>query len=137
MYGKGEGVPPDAAQAVVWTRKAAEQGLAKAQFNLGLMYANGQGVPQDDAQAVVWIRKAAEQGHAKAQFALGLSYDNGEGVPQDYQQAYAWFSVSAANGRTDGVKYRNLTAKRLSPTQLVEAQALATRYFEASRPKED
>ena len=110
---------------------------AQTQFERGKRYEKGDGVPKDIAQAVIWYRKAAEQGHAKAQFALGLSYDNGEGVPQDYQQAYAWFSVSAANGRTDGVKYRNLTAKRLSPTQLVEAQALATRYFEASRPKED
>ena len=30
-----------------WYRKAAEQGNAKAQSNLGLMYANGQGVPQE------------------------------------------------------------------------------------------
>jgi TPR repeat protein len=30
MYGKGEGVPPDAAQAVTWYRKAAEQGYALA-----------------------------------------------------------------------------------------------------------
>ncbi|MBM3794707.1 MAG: sel1 repeat family protein [Acidobacteria bacterium] len=40
-YAKGEGVPKDAAQAVFWYRKAADQGNANAQFNLGLMSYNG------------------------------------------------------------------------------------------------
>jgi len=30
---------------------AAEQGHAKAQFNLGTMYGTGEGVPKSDAQA--------------------------------------------------------------------------------------
>ncbi|HMY01514.1 MAG TPA: hypothetical protein PKC44_17210, partial [Agitococcus sp.] len=32
-------------------KKAAQQGDAYAQFNLGLMYAKGEGVPQDYAKA--------------------------------------------------------------------------------------
>ena len=47
MYRNGEGVPQDYAQAVKWYRKAAEQGYANAQFNLGLMYTKVEGVPQD------------------------------------------------------------------------------------------
>ncbi len=50
MYGKGQGVPQDDAKAVKWYRKAAEQGYAGAQSNLGVMYGKGQGVPQDYAQ---------------------------------------------------------------------------------------
>ena len=46
--------------AVPFCTKAAEQGDAKAQFNLGVLYANGQGVPQDYKQAVYWHTKAAE-----------------------------------------------------------------------------
>ena len=38
MYDKGQGVPQDYAAAVSWYRKAAEQGDADAQFNLGFMY---------------------------------------------------------------------------------------------------
>jgi uncharacterized protein len=38
---RGQGVPQDDAQAVAWYRKAAEQGYAAAQVNLGVMYANG------------------------------------------------------------------------------------------------
>ena len=37
-------VPYDAAEAVYWYRKAAEQGDADAQFRLGLMHAKGRGV---------------------------------------------------------------------------------------------
>ena len=44
----------------------AEQGNAKAQFNLGLMYNNGQGVPQDYKEAVKWYRLSAEQGDRKS-----------------------------------------------------------------------
>jgi len=55
---------------VVWYRKAAEQGLALAQNNLGSMYANGIGIAKDEVQAVAWYRKAAEQGYAPAQEAL-------------------------------------------------------------------
>ena len=42
----------------------AEQGDAKAQFNLGVMYGDGLGVKQDYFEEVNWYRKAAEQGHA-------------------------------------------------------------------------
>jgi TPR repeat protein len=50
-----------------WYQKAADQGQAKAQYNLGVMYANGKGVLKDDKQAVYWYQKAADQGQAKAQ----------------------------------------------------------------------
>ena len=98
MYAKGEGVPQDYAQAVVWFRKAAGQGNAKGQNALGAMYESGLGVPQDYAQAVVWIRKAAEQGEAMAQSNLGVMYDTGKGVPQDYAQAAAWYGKAAVQG---------------------------------------
>jgi len=44
----------------------AEQGDARAQYNLGFMYATGEGVPENDAEAVKWFRKAADQGLANA-----------------------------------------------------------------------
>ncbi|MDI9409774.1 MAG: tetratricopeptide repeat protein [Candidatus Pacebacteria bacterium] len=96
-FGRG-GVTQDYAQAVVWYRKAAEQGNVKAQTNLGAMYRNGNGVPQDYALAVVWYRKAAEQGDSYAQFSLGLSYDNGKGVPQDNAEAVVWYRKAAIQG---------------------------------------
>lgn len=79
-------------------RKAAEQGNANAQFNLGAAYYSGQGVRQDYAQAAVWYRKAAEQGNSEAQYYLGVAYDNGQGVPQDDAQAAVWFGMAADQG---------------------------------------
>ena len=66
MYAKGEGVPRDDAEAVKWFRKAAKQGHARAQYNLGLMYADDEGVPQDDAEAYAWFAVAAANGHEYA-----------------------------------------------------------------------
>ena len=51
-------------------RKAAEQGDAQAQNNLGVCYYLGYGVQKDLTQAEFWLRKAADQGHAKARKAL-------------------------------------------------------------------
>jgi TPR repeat protein len=42
----------DYKQAVYWYQKAADQGYAGAQYNLGFMYVNGKGVLKDDKQAV-------------------------------------------------------------------------------------
>ena len=60
-----------AAESLKALRARADQGLAEAQFNLGIMYDGGQGVAQDYAEAVRWFRKAADQSLAAAQFNLG------------------------------------------------------------------
>jgi len=70
--GMGSGVPEDDAEAVKWWKKAAEQGHALAQYDLGAMYAKGEGVPQDHKEAVKWYRKSAEQGYADAQSKYAL-----------------------------------------------------------------
>jgi TPR repeat protein len=51
-------------------RKAADQGHAKAQYNLGVMYEKGEGVQQNYSEALKWYKKAADQGHAGAQSKL-------------------------------------------------------------------
>jgi len=78
--------------------KAAEQGDAVAQYNLGNLYYQGQGLPQDYAQAALWFRKAAEQGEPRAQRDLGVLYGNGQGVPRDYTQAAFWRRKAAEQG---------------------------------------
>ena len=88
-------------EAVKWWRKAAEQGNAYAQYNLGNCYYHGQGVPQDYAEAVKWYRKAVEQGNADAQYNLGACYENGDGVPQNYDEAVKWYRKAAQQGNED------------------------------------
>ena len=94
-------------------RKAADQGVDRAQYNLGVMYDNGTGVPLDDAEATKWYRKSAEQGYAPAQSNLGAMYDRGEGVPRDLAEACAWFCLAADSDET-ARKNRDLLLRRLS-----------------------
>jgi TPR repeat protein len=110
---------------------AAEQGHARAQFNLGVTYAKGRGVPQDDKQAVKWFRLAADQGHAKAQYNLALMYDNGEGVPQDYVQAHMWLNLAAANGDENAKENRDIAAGLMTSEEIAEAQKLAREWMAA------
>lgn len=70
MYRKGRCVPQNDKKAVSWYKKAAEQGNALAQNNLGDMYLAGRGVPKDETEAVTWYKKAAEQGNEDAKKAL-------------------------------------------------------------------
>jgi uncharacterized protein len=92
----GRGVLPNVAEAVKWLNKAAEQGDADAQHELGLIYDTGLGlpqVPQDKIAASKWYavaikgyREAAEQGKADAEYNLGIMYNGGNGVPKNHAE---------------------------------------------------
>ncbi|TAH01778.1 MAG: sel1 repeat family protein, partial [Sphingobacteriales bacterium] len=84
--------------AILPLSKAAEQGYARAQYNLGLMYEEGIGVLQDKKEAISWYFKAAEQGVADAQYNLGIMYTKGEGVLQDKKEAVNWYRKAAEQG---------------------------------------
>ena len=102
-------------EAAKWLRKAAEQGDADAQYNLGVCYDNGRGVPQDYAEAVKWYRKAAEQGDADAQYNLGVCYIFGRGVKRDCEEAEKWFIKAVEHcsnsNKKDAKKFLRLIKK--------------------------
>ena len=66
----GEGMEKDFAKGAKWLTKAALQGNAPAQYNLGRMYQWGKGVEKDLQQARFWFQKAIDNGHEKAKEAL-------------------------------------------------------------------
>jgi TPR repeat protein len=70
MYDKGYGVPEDDVTAVKWFARAAEQGNAIAQFNLGALYASGIEGFQDNISAYMWISISGSNGVEKASEAL-------------------------------------------------------------------
>jgi uncharacterized protein len=132
MYENGRGVEQNNQEAIRWKVLAAEQGNLDAQFSLGLSYATGSGVEKDDVEAFKWIRLAAAQNRI-AQTILCLFYRDGSGTPQNYSRAYVWCSVAAAQSDYDGaVAYRDAIRNLLTPQQLVQAQAQATRCFESN-----
>jgi uncharacterized protein len=59
MYDMGQSVARDYVEATKRYHRAAEQGDAMAQNNLGLLHLNGQGVPQNYIQAHMWLSLAA------------------------------------------------------------------------------
>ena len=107
----GLGTRTNAAAAVQWFRKAAEQGHARAQEALANAFYNGNGVEKNVTEAVRWWKKAAEQGYAGAQSNLGICYADGEGVEKNPAEAARWYRKAAEQGLADaqfnlGVCYR-------------------------------
>jgi len=87
--------------AIEGLRLAAEDGIAQAQFSLGLRYENGTGVAKDPVQAIHWFRQAAEQGYDEAQYMLGCCYNGEDGFAQDPIEAAKWWQKAAAQGHAD------------------------------------
>ncbi len=76
----------------------AQQGLAKAQHNLGVMYEQGTGVPRDAREAAKWYRLAAEKGYPRSQNNLASLYEVGQGVPRDAVEAARLYQAAAEQG---------------------------------------
>ena len=118
-YEYGMGVKKDSTEAVNWYRKAAEQGDADAQFNLGVCYEYGYGITQDSTEAVNWYRKAAEQGNADAQYNLGTCYQEGIGVDQNNTKAMNWFRKAVEQGNKMIInKIVDYYGEKLDPSSL-------------------
>jgi hypothetical protein len=116
---------PTEPKEVTELRKAAAQGDAAAQSNLGLIYAIGRGVPANFIEAVKWLRLAAAQGDAAAQSNLGLVYESGQGVPKSKVVAYALFNLATSNDRNHtATDNRNGMSERMTAQEIEVAQAL-------------
>src|SRR3984893_16539449 len=95
---QGLGVPVDQAKGVEWYKKAAAQGVAEAQYNLGHCYTHGEGIAKDESEGTRLYRLAAEQGYIAAEHNLGLSYIFGRGITQDQREGARWVMKAAESG---------------------------------------
>ena len=109
----------------------AEQGVASAQFYLGLMHEKGRGVRQDYQTAVTWFRKAAAQGYAGPQSNLGLIYERGRGVRKDLVRAFMWYQLAGALVPGDegkaALKRRDFLISKMTAVQIEQAEEMARR----------
>ncbi len=96
FYVEGDFVP-----SLEWCVRAADSGLAWAQYNAGLMLRKGEGTPRDDAAAAQYYRKAAEQDHSEAQAKLAELYALGRGVSQSHREAASWYRRAAEAGNAE------------------------------------
>ena len=107
-YAQSRGAKKDAAQALGWLRKAAQQGHVRAQQKLD---APGTQTPDqlferyrqesDQVKRMEYLKKAAQQGYAPAQYKLGDCYACGYGVEEDNVQAAQWYQKAAEQGHAE------------------------------------
>lgn len=85
-------------EAMQQFRKAADQGYAPAQHEIGRMYHVGNGVTQNFTEAAVWYRKAVKQDYGRSQNNLGILYESGDGVSKDDKEAASLYRKAADQG---------------------------------------
>jgi TPR repeat protein len=94
-------VEKNVAMAARLYRQAAEQGVAGAQFRLGMFYYIAEGVENDKTKAARLFRQAAEQGCAFASLWLGWCYEHGQGTGQDASAAAEQYRLAVEGGCAD------------------------------------
>ena len=127
--------------AARWFQKAAERGLANAQYYLGLMHYRGQGVTKDGARAIQWFQRAADQEHSGARHylrRLGLTPTKvwvPTGVPHAQQRTLALpgkrpqSSVELLGRLRERVEGLIDESKWLGEFHLAERQMFKNSYF--------
>lgn len=96
-------IPAEKAKAEMMTEKAANEGDAEAQFQLGRAYHLGHRIPgprdrdSGEYSATKWYQKAANQGHVEAQYSLGYLYATGDD-PEGRKKSAKWYRKAAEQG---------------------------------------
>src|SRR5579871_270126 len=95
----------DLTNALVWYRRAAEQGVANSQANLARMLltraldASGKIASRKEAdEGLAWYKQAAGYGNRRAQFELGRYYESGTIVSRNVVEAFKWYSLATVGG---------------------------------------
>ena len=100
-YAEGRGVPVNMEEAARWYERAADKGLAPAQFRYASLLEKGQGVKKDLPQARRLYVAAAAKGNGKAMHNLAVLYAEGIDGKPDYNNAVQWFRKAALHGIAD------------------------------------
>jgi localization factor PodJL len=129
LYSEGRnGVPRDAAQARIWTERAAHGGDRWAMHNLALNYYEGVGGHADPVSAAQWFRRAADLGLVDSQYNMGRLYETGVGVTQNPAEAYKWYLIAARSGDADSRASASRVRAGLSAQARSSAEASAAAY---------
>jgi len=89
----------DEAKAVEWYMKAAAQGDAESQYDLGFMMLLGEGTAQNTLKGMEWLNQAAEQGNESACSLLADIHGKGLfGVSNDPEKVRYWEEMCSKKG---------------------------------------
>jgi TPR repeat protein len=121
-------VAKDSRQAINWYTRAADRGLAVAEYNLGYIYQTGNGIPADARAAEHWYEQAAAQDHAEAANNLAMMYTDGSLGSRDMPRARAWLARAKAAASKDSaaVLAENLAALEhdMSADEIARSESL-------------
>jgi len=125
--------------ALVWARRAAEQGDADGQDLSAFLYVSGKGVTHNFKEGAKWALRSAEQGNNAAQGLIADLYHQGVGVTQNPIEADKWLIL---NNRANSKSPSNATSLGLLATQTEWEKAMsaadvaeAHRRADAWKPK--
>ena len=93
-YFRGDGVPQDSYQALVWMRSAAERGNLQAQTALGTFYLFGlEEMGSDSREAEKWLSIAAGRGDKEASKLLTQARAAKQADEADYKWRTQWRDI--------------------------------------------
>jgi len=129
MYDRGDEVPKSYTESGRWYLKAAQQGVAEAQFQLAVRYyEHGKKAKENYVTAFQWFFKAANQGIAEAQYNVAAMYQLGRGVATNRIEAYKWYLIAAAQKYDKGSAAAENLASILSRQEIAEAEKRALAF---------
>jgi uncharacterized protein len=114
--------------AMQWYRRAADQDLAEAQFQVGRLYVTGLATQRTDVeQGMHWYQKAADQGLPEAAIGLAHIYEGDFiDVPRDDAMAMQWYQKAAETDATSQMflaqMYQVGDGRLFSPDHALAAQ---------------
>jgi len=91
----------DFSGAFDWDQKAAKQGWANSQYNLGVCCRDGIGTSKNPEMQFYWYGQAANNGVTEAKLSYAICFLLGVGTAQDFPQAVYWLRQAADEGNAE------------------------------------
>jgi len=114
--------------AVAELAKAAEQGDAPAQCELGHRLLMGIDINSNPKKGVDWLQQSATQGNVQAQLFLASAYAGGVVIPPNEQAAVKWYRQAADQHNVEAA-YRLGQIYKLGLRTIPPDQLAAARWF--------
>lgn len=133
----GTGVVRDHSAALQWLNRAARQGNADAQAQVGYLYLAGEGLAQNDTEGLRWSWRAALAGSpaglANVSYALEREFAR-EPNRNLLIYGYAFANLSAAGGSTNGRERRDRLSLLLNEQEREAAEVFQRQFTAGTTP---
>ncbi|OUR95680.1 hypothetical protein A9Q84_14355 [Halobacteriovorax marinus] len=114
-----------------WAKVGAEANYKVMPYSYAWELAYGSKTYRDYKLSKEWYLRSIESGIIEAAYGMGSFYYKGLGIKKDYKVAYAWYRLATHNKRKNqkALKYAAKSFNKLSPSEKIEAEALAATYL--------